>query len=162
MTTVHELAAEALANLVHTKRGGETLIVTIRDGAPEWVTDLCREAHGDMFPDDWRFEFIQDALRAIEEDNENFPDVDSLYPYTADRTAWLASRCDRAGYCDEAAAGFGTPPDGVLGAIALGMVWELDEVRGLVRGFLEKREAAELEAIEASNDADAMQEAGDE
>ncbi len=34
-----------------------------KDGAPSWVSpDLCQAAHGDMFPDDWRYQAIESAL----------------------------------------------------------------------------------------------------
>jgi hypothetical protein len=49
-------------------------------------------------PDDWGYEFIQDALSAIEggADDERL-DLDSLYPSTADRLGWVVSHLDRPG-----------------------------------------------------------------
>jgi hypothetical protein len=81
------------------------------DGAPEWFTELCHHAHGSMMPDDWRYEFIQDALHALQDGaDEDGIDLDTLYPYTADRLDWLASHLDRPGYCDEAAVDASGPP----------------------------------------------------
>jgi hypothetical protein len=117
------------------------------DEAPQWFLDLCHEAHGGMMPDDWRYEFIQDALNAPADGaDEDRLDQDALYPYTADRLDWLASHLDRPGYCDEAAADAGGPPAEVLAFVTLGMDREMREVFGLVRAKLE--EIAEDEAVE--------------
>jgi hypothetical protein len=97
-----------------------------------------------MMPDDWRYEFIQDALAAIEDGI----DLDGLYPYTADRLNWLASHLDRPGYCDEAADDAGRPPADILAFVAWGMDREMREVFGLVRTRL-------VEIAEEEDDEDA-------
>jgi hypothetical protein len=65
-------------------------------------------------------------------------DLDTLYPYTADRLGWLASHLEGAGYCDEAAEGGDGPPPDILAYVAWGMDRELREVFGLVRSKLEE------------------------
>ena len=65
-------------------------------------------------------------------------DLDALYPYTADRLAWLSSHLDRPGYCDEAAEDAGGPPGDILAFVAWGMARELREVFALVRSKLEE------------------------
>lgn len=130
--TVTELAQNANKYLY--RDGGKVLC---RDGAPEWVTDLCRKAHGEFMPDDWRYEFTQDALTAFEEELD-CPSVDDLYPYTADRLRWLSSNLNRPGYCDEAQKEYGLT-GGVLELIAAGMECELHEVCDLVHSALENR-----------------------
>jgi len=60
---VQQLAAEANTYL---KRDTARDILLPADGAPDWFTDLCRHAHGDMMPDDWRYEFLQDALVVVQ------------------------------------------------------------------------------------------------
>jgi hypothetical protein len=140
MTTHNErvarLAAEASKYL---RRDTARDILLPADDAPEWFTDLCHRAHGSMLPDDWKYEFIQDALNAIADGaDEDGIDLDSLYPYTADRLGWLASHLDRPGYCDEAAADAGGPPTDILAFVAWGMDRELREVYGLVRTKLEE------------------------
>ena len=136
--TLRRLAREAADRLRRIKVG-EAERVVIRDGAPSWVQPLCHHAHGDMMPDDWRFEFIQDALNALADGaDDDGIDLDALYPYTADRLAWLASRLDRAGYCDQAAEESGSAPPSVLDAVAWGMAAELREVYDLVRARLEE------------------------
>ena len=47
-----------------------TVYVRLKDGAPEWVTDLVHDAHGDMLPDDWRYSVIQDALETIADSDD--------------------------------------------------------------------------------------------
>jgi hypothetical protein len=128
-TTIQNRAAEANSWLGRTSRG-EREIVAIKDGAPQWVTDMCRAAHGDMMPDDWRFEMIEDALIAIENGDEFF-DIDSLYPYTHDRLNWFASRNDRHCFCDEAANTWG-PFNSIMDQVAAGMSMELEEIKGLL------------------------------
>lgn len=59
---VRELAAEANSYLW--RDAGRDILLPA-DDAPQWFADLCREAHGGMLPDDWRYEFVRDALSAI-------------------------------------------------------------------------------------------------
>jgi hypothetical protein len=135
MSKVQQLAAEASAFL---RRDPHRDILLPADDAPGWFTELCRHAHGAMMPDDWRYEFIQDALGALADGaDEDRLDLDTLYPYTADRLGWLASHLDRPGYCDEAAEEMGGPPADILAFVAWGMDRELREVYELIRGRLE-------------------------
>ena len=79
----------------------------------EWVTDLVREAHGDMLPEDWRYETIREALDRIANDGPDVADdedeviedmgtdfADDVDIYTAELTGWLHSRADRYSYVD--------------------------------------------------------------
>jgi hypothetical protein len=89
-----------------------------------------------MMPDDWRYEFLQDALSAIEDGaDEDRLDPDAVYPYTSDR---LSSHLDRPGYCDEATADAGGAPAEILTFVAWGMDRELCEVFDIVRSRLEQ------------------------
>jgi hypothetical protein len=111
----------------------------VKDGSPEWVTDLVREAHGDFLPDDWRYGCIQSALEFIADTDE--PDDGAaefadgyVDVYNGARVAWLDSSIHRGGYCDEALHEFG-PVDGdrgVFGLLGLGQYMEASEVYGLV------------------------------
>jgi hypothetical protein len=144
---VARLAAEANRFLV---RDCTRDILLPSDGAPQWFTDLCHHAHADMMPDDWRYEFIQDALNALEDGaDEDRLELDALYPYTADRLNWLASHLDRPGYCDEAAEDAGGPPDDILAFVAWGMDREMHEVFGIIHAKLE--EIAEDEDTDADD-----------
>jgi hypothetical protein len=147
-TNSDRLMRRAKESSTYLRRDTARDILLPADGAPQWFTDLCHAAHGSMMPDDWRYEFIQDALSAIEDgSDEDGIDLDGLHPYTSDRLGWLASHLDRPGYCDEAAAEAGGPPADILALVAWGMDRELREVFDLVRSRLE--ETAEEENEEA-------------
>ncbi len=124
--TLQTIADEALTHFTRGERevDGIGAIFIPKDPAngPQWITDLCREAHKDgspdgssMLPDDWRYEFISDVLTCLAEEDdgvaraeERFREwFDGAYIYTNERTAWLASRNDRMGYVDEAKEAFG-------------------------------------------------------
>jgi hypothetical protein len=49
------------------KRDNGDKYVALKDGSPEWMTDVCHKAHGDMLPDDWRYSFISEAVDYIDE-----------------------------------------------------------------------------------------------
>jgi hypothetical protein len=133
---VQELAAEAYSLLTRDRTRNMLLPA---DGCPAWFTDPCRHAHGGMMPDDWRYEFIQDALGALADGaGEDRLDLDALDPYTADRLDWLTSHLDRSEYCNAAAEEMGGPPAGILAFVAWGMDRELREVSDLVRARLEE------------------------
>ena len=76
---------------------------------PQWIVDLCREAHGHMFPDDIKYEYIVEALDAIIEasEGEDLHDMVNmgyyLEPdlYTHDLLKWVASG-GRTGYVSDA------------------------------------------------------------
>jgi hypothetical protein len=135
---VKRLTKEAYGYLRHrTLDNGKTTLVFPTRKSPQWLTNLCRQAHGDMMPDNWRYKFIRDSLRVLEKQPEDgYPDINTIYPYAPDRLNWLASRVDRCGYCDEAAVDYGHPPQDTVTLIGWGMQRELDEVFHLVREFL--------------------------
>ena len=139
-TSIQQLAAEAFAHMEKRPhdRGRDTWHV--KDGAPEWMVDLCRAAHsaGDMLPDDWRYEFIADALIALE--NADDPDEPELEPsvYTGELTGWLASNVNRYGYCDEATEDYG-PFKSLIGLLQAGQLREMEEVYRQVVDFLRDR-----------------------
>ena len=146
--TVNALAADALPHFTKGERVSEYTgrrIVKVADGAPDWITELCREAHGDMFPDDWRYEMIEDALRMFAEaDDENGAErlMDEAEPpiYNVQRLHWLASHLGRAGYVDEACEDLCVGADvGILDRIALGYMAELREVFSSVAASLRER-----------------------
>ena len=68
MHTVQSIPAETNTFLYRDTQQDKVLP---QKDAPQWFTDLCHYAHGDMLPDDWRYEFIQDALNALENDDDD-------------------------------------------------------------------------------------------
>lgn len=128
------LAREALSHFEMRERSSGEKYISVKDDAPPWVSHLVRYAHDGMLPDDWRYEFVMDSLNAL--CDGDFDGV-SLTPsdYTNQLTNWLASDGYRISYCDDA---FG---DGCITTSSLlqaGQMYELREVHGLVRQFLEE------------------------
>jgi hypothetical protein len=58
------IAQKILDQFEQRTRSGEDTYWSLKKDAPEWMTEFVHEAHGDMFPDDHRYEFIRDALEA--------------------------------------------------------------------------------------------------
>ena len=89
------------------------------DSAPGWVGDIVIAAHdeGDMFPDDWRYQFVVESLGAlIDNDDPDDIEIDADI-YTYDLLRWLSSRNSRCDYVDDAVADFGHAENGILGEI---------------------------------------------
>lgn len=140
----------------------------LKDGAPEWVTEMVREAHRSgetlMLPDDIRYEMIREAVGYIVDcgNDGDLDDLESTFAdegsvYTADQLAWLASRIDRYAYCDEWAEEYdyqGEDPQmsrdshpSVLALIRGGIYMERREVFASVRRSLD--DATGLTAADA-------------
>lgn len=139
--SLESLAREALEYFELAERESECVRYwrTI-DGAPEWIGELCREAHGDMLPDDWRYSAIVGALEAISEgaeDGHEFADG-HVDVYTGSRYEWLGSNLSREQYCEDARE------EGLIGEgasiseqIGVGQYCEALEVFASVRDSLE-------------------------
>jgi hypothetical protein len=134
------------------RQNGDTFH-SLREGSPEWMGEIVQEAHGDMFPDDWRYAAIRRVACAIADtgDDEDLDDagaekVDAMVDVYNGRLAeWLASHAMRAGYCDEAAQEYGADPKrGIIGLMQIGQYAEYSEIWGIVAVALE-RVAADLE-----------------
>lgn len=153
MTTLQDLAGEAAQYFESFQRNEENnTLWKLKDGTPEWVRDVVRHAHGDMFPDDWKCEFAYQALNALaeREDPDDARDDLEADVYTWDRLQWLSSSLDRSYYVDQAVKEFGVDERNfdVINAIGMGQIAEKEEVLGLVREALEER----LEELEEEED----------
>jgi hypothetical protein len=121
----------------------ESSFVRLKDGAPEWITQLVYDAHGDFLPDDWRYDKIQDALEFImdveypDDGSSEFADG-AVDIYTADRIKWLGSNLNRASYCDEAARDYGHGID-IVSMIGWGQCMEAEEIYASVLNSLTKQ-----------------------
>lgn len=140
--TVQDLATLADGFLVRGKRTNGDEFWKFKDGRPDWCQDMAREAHGDMMPDDWKYEFISDSLSALSECDDEEEARDSLEPsvYYSDQLKWFSSHMDRPAYVDTARHEFGDVGGRpVMEMVAQGMAQELDEVFGLVLSFLQNK-----------------------
>lgn len=113
--------------------------LTLVDGRPEWVHDLCYAAHSDFPPDDYRYALIRSALSTLSEDegadDHEFADSE-VDTYTAARFQWLASNLKRMEYVDQAQDEFGHA-DNIADAVGRGQFVEAAEVFNLVRAALQ-------------------------
>ena len=89
------------------KRDNGDTFYALKDNAPQWMSNVAMEAHGERFPDDYIYEFIVDALAMIADADEN-ADIDDLINeiepdvYTASLTHWLSSNNYNISYLTEA------------------------------------------------------------
>src|ERR1700730_15315183 len=96
-STVQKLAA-ALSQAFQTKkRNDSNEFVSLKDGSPDWMTEVVRAAHGDKLPDDTVYAFIEKAADALADADEDAEPSDVILeiepdPYTAGLTAWLHAR----------------------------------------------------------------------
>ncbi len=120
-----------------TREGSRHEIYILENDAPESLKELVREAHGDFFPDDFRYESIHDALCKFSDCNEDLDEV-SLEAdiYHHDLLRWLSSSLNRITYCDEAKDEFGLTDVDLMTLITYGQQREKDEIVSLIREFL--------------------------
>lgn len=151
MATVVELAEEMSRAFVGATRSDGSEFRKLRDGAPEWMTDVIHAGHADgtqggMLPDDHRYAMVEavcDAIAELSEDageDEIRAAVDEIEApiYTHELTGWLHSRADRSGYCDEAESEFGRAED-MNQRLTLGYLQELRECGQAVLNALAER-----------------------
>lgn len=135
---VRILAGEALAYFEHRRRHDGTEYWAVEKGAPEWVYTLVWKAHGEIFPEDFRYLFIIEALEALAENPEGAGDFLEPDVYTSELIKWLDAHPGyRARLVDEAVNEFGW--ESLFKALQAGQLMEKEEVLGIVRAFLEKR-----------------------
>jgi hypothetical protein len=150
--TLSELAGYAYGWFETAERTGGETFVRLRDGAPEWISDLVTRAHGDMLPDDHKYQMIKTTLGGIHDSGAD--DRDSLEhdgghdyinescvsPYTGSRLAWLSSNLSRVGYIEEFYEEFGGEGSRDPGELA-GQGWYMEacEVYSYVVASLAER-----------------------
>lgn len=141
MATIKELADQVYAQFEKRTRDNGREFWALKDGKPEWMQEMCHEAHGGMLPDDWKYQFVLEAVVALSEADD--PDDVQLEAdvYNHELLQWLASHLERAGYVDEAVQSYGIESKGfdLMQVIALGQLHEKEEVLGIVRSYLERR-----------------------
>lgn len=148
--TIEELARALSDSLVQCTRDngnhdpGLSRYTALKDEAPDWMRDVCHAAHGDMLPDDWRYEFIDDAALALADAEGDLDSARDLlnasdsYCYTVQQTGWLHSRNGRFGYVDDAIRGSYCDGSDVMQAIQAGMLIEQEETLQLLYDALEE------------------------
>lgn len=153
--SVPEYAGELAAAMETRTRGGVEVdedrngshasegvrFIALKEGSPDWMRDAVFAAHGDMLPDDWRYEAIQDAAEHISElSTMDYPEDEGeewayarVSVYTSNLLAWVGSNLSRVGYCDE---GIATENGGLVSLMSAGQYMELRETYDLLVGAL--------------------------
>ena len=150
-TTVQALASEMLSWFETKTRESGKRYISLKDGHPDWMQDVCREAHdsstvGMILPDDHRYQMIVECLSAISEADGAEALSDAAYDltapdYTHEVLEWLASSNRRHLFCDAhlEEAGLDTEGFDTFGLIADGYRYEMREVYDLVLHALRAR-----------------------
>lgn len=131
--TIQELAQEWLDWFEVGKRDDGKTFFYLKDGAPEELHKMVRKVHGDMLPDDYKYEYIVGALEAIADYDGDEDDIEELADdleadcYDCDLLDWLNSHSIRTWYVDEAVSQLGHG-EGIMEDIAMGQVEEQREV----------------------------------
>ena len=90
-------------------RDDGTTFYCANDDAPDYVRDLCYDVHGGMMPDDYKYQFLVEALEYIDDNLDPLDDnLDCIDPYDAcdpdcmnsDLLRWVSSNLTRMHYCD--------------------------------------------------------------
>lgn len=140
--TIQTLAAEMSGSFEGATRSNGEEFRKLREDAPEWMSNVCREAHdkAQMLPDDWRYHFIEQAVDAIADHGITDSDdaLRSIEPdlYTGELTGWLSSRNSRVHFLDEALSHCGPFKDG-FNLLATAQMMEKEEVFQQVVSALE-------------------------
>lgn len=145
--TTQDVARRMARRFTQRTREDGTKYTTLTDEADEWMRDVVREAHGDMLPDDWRYEAIASAVEFIAEEDDADDRQDEwadgyVDVYSSALIEWLGSHGARAGYVQEARDDFGDAGEDVWEEIRRGQFYEAREVIGLVLGALEEAQDA--------------------
>lgn len=144
-------AAKLMLEQFETKRrdSGESF-KALKDSAPDWMTDVCRDAHGRKLPDDFVFEVIVDSLNALVDYDDTQEANDSLEADfgNADLLAWVSSNLSRASYVNDAVQEFGMSESDfdLFKALQMGQLAEKQEIFGEVLDSLTEK----LDEIEAA------------
>lgn len=146
MTTFQTVATEFAAAFT---TDNPRAVWSLKDNAPEWMTDAMHDAHTDgRLPDDWIYEnarhIVEDIAGCESADDVDTCEIADSYVdiYTASLTQWLASNLRNVEACDEAVS------EGLCGEDA-------DLVRRMSVGqyiLLDRACAALCSAIEAEAD----------
>jgi hypothetical protein len=102
-TSIQTLAESLTKALQTKKRNDGNEFVSLKDGSPQWMTDVIHEAHGDKLPDDTTYAFIEKAADAIADSEDPQDAISELEPdpYTNNLTGWLHARADHVYYLTE-------------------------------------------------------------
>lgn len=132
------------------KRDNGDSFTALKDSAPDWMTDVCREAHGRMLPDDFVFEVIVESLEAIVDHDDTQDANDSLEASfrNFELLEWVSSNLSRSEYVNEGVREYGIDADkfDLFNALQVGQLTEKREIFSALLDALEDK----LDEIEAA------------
>jgi len=148
--TIKEFAEELQGYLTTDKRDDDTQFIKTTENCPTWFKSLVMEAHGEMMPEDYKYQFVSDAIDYIADngDNDDLLDCPEIEPdwYTSDLTAWLHSDNRRVYYLTEVLEELGIK-DGFQ-ALASAQLREKEEVYFIILNGIRERLTEENEEEE--------------
>lgn len=137
--TIQGIAQEMLNNMEQKERtNGDKYYCNKKQ--IEWQTKIIRKAHEEALPDDYKYEFINDALCALTDctPGEEEEAINEIEPdcYTSNLTGWLHSRNDRAYYLTQALEEFDSK-DGFQALSIAQQIEKQDVARLVLEGIKE-------------------------
>lgn len=132
--TTQDFAKEALSYFERITRSNDSEAYITKPETPHWLTNLIRFAHIDFMPDDWKYEFIHNALLHYADndfDDDDLPEaIDScLSIYNHELLKWVSSNLNRSSYVDDAVNEWAVDrPFNLYEALTSGQYKELEEV----------------------------------
>ena len=139
MKTIQQLAQEYSSMFeTKTRTNGEKFLC-LKDRYTREVyspiNNLVREAHNDMLPDDYKYQFILESLNAIGDST----DIEEIQLeadiYNHELLKWVASHGDRQIYCNEVLENSDCHPD-FMQIVSCAQYMEKDEVLQITKIYL--------------------------
>ena len=130
---IAEIAEQSFKTIL--RQADNKTIYIVKDDCMEWVKGLIKETHGDMFPDDWKYEFIHEAFQAIAEHNDEDVEFEEISNLSFNQNNsrlfdWVRSHASRVEYVEEAIKENGLNADNfsLSNSLALGQMAERLEI----------------------------------
>lgn len=105
---IQEFAGKMLTTF-KLKDSSDESIWIISEGSPEVYSDIVRECHDGMLPDNFKYEFVRECLLAIidnDSQEEAYDSIDSDFR-TYQLNKWLTSNNERHWYINQSVIEFG-------------------------------------------------------
>jgi len=131
---VHELAEKYVGCFeLKTRDNGDRFYCIADEKESKELTRLIQDAHGDMFPDDYKYQYILDTLIAVSECETEEQAEERQYEieadvYTSDLLKWVSSNLTRSCYVDEALEEYGSAMSTLFMALNYGQTRERCDV----------------------------------
>ncbi len=136
---LQELATKFAGMFEYKKRDNDQLFVVVKDEFEDNIQlkNLIKDIHDqdNMFPDDYKYLFIVEALEALSEHSDSDNIVMEADIYYSDLLKWVGSHAIRAHYVNEAVEEIGYTD--FYQSLTIGQLREIDEVLYLVKLRLE-------------------------